>query len=603
MAERLTEMIPLHKENSVSTQQDEEKEEKKDEMKAEEKTGKKSSQCVDRHVSRQMTLIDRQITQTYDNVIWIEEHKIFEMLERKTSHADPELSCIFTYWKKRFRQYGARLWDKRSRKSSKYIDITCIKKWGEELKARADTKEKEEQEFKVLLEFLASFESKDLRIWEDRQLVIPSDKSMNDDDKHKLVFKKHFCKTFQQFVEANCESGETTDNVKTNPGLCCTNIQQTISINDAEAEVQEVTNLDAMNETDNFMPKTTKDGNILPDQNNQITHNKKLVDLKQVLLMFAYAEEFRWWPPKPFSTIMFLVHLSIFIHLYVSTASSSYNNKDPIPECSVLILNPYKPYQAWRYFSYSLVHFDIVHLITNLVGIFIAGVFLEYTNKWWRIAPVFYAGVIFAGIILTSISPQPLIGMSAGVYALMAGSIPDIVLNWKDIKLLLRQKFTDRKITQALPTRSIPSKSHKYFKCRQIRLAIPILWMVLDMGYSTYSVLGRCQLEFCGTSYGAHMIGTLTGLVGGFLWLKNRRFKTWVIVMKRVLRYVLFAIIIAFLIALIAKISESRDLALGQGRGSNCRSWREGKCCEHKLDTGVGPCCLHYLYNQTANSN
>ena len=55
--------------------------------------------CTDRQISRQRTLDG----ESWDTCAWLEHLQIFKMLERRSSHADPELSCIVTYWRRRFR--------------------------------------------------------------------------------------------------------------------------------------------------------------------------------------------------------------------------------------------------------------------------------------------------------------------------------------------------------------------------------------------------------------------------------------------------------------------------------------------------------------------
>ena len=78
----------------------------------------------------------------------------------------------------------------------------------------------------------------------------------------------------------------------------------------------------------------------------------------------------------------------------------------PVPYCSVLIYDPYKRYQAWRYITYMFVHIGVLHYIFNMIMQLLVGVFLEMEQEDWkgsfRVMAVYFSGVI-AGSLGTSI--------------------------------------------------------------------------------------------------------------------------------------------------------------------------------------------------------
>jgi rhomboid-related protein 1/2/3 len=49
----------------------------------------------------------------------------------------------------------------------------------------------------------------------------------------------------------------------------------------------------------------------------------------------------------------------------------------PVPYCSVLIYNPRRRWEAWRYLTYMCVHIGIGHFVFNMIMQIIVGVFLE----------------------------------------------------------------------------------------------------------------------------------------------------------------------------------------------------------------------------------
>ena len=118
-----------------------------------------------------------------------------------------------------------------------------------------------------------------------------------------------------------------------------------------------------------------------------------------------------------------------------------------------------------------------MHLAFNLVGLFLASFFLEFTNRSWRVALVFYSGVMFASIVVTAINPIPLVGMSGGVYAMMTATLGDLALNWKDDNVILRQRVRQVGKTMAIGSPFV----------RWARLALVVIWIIADGANTLYA--------------------------------------------------------------------------------------------------------------------
>ena len=119
-----------------------------------------------------------------------------------------------------------------------------------------------------------------------------------------------------------------------------------------------------------------------------------------------------------------------------------------------------------------------MHLAFNLVGLFLASFFLEFTNRSWRVALVFYSGVMFASIVVTAINPIPLVGMSGGVYAMMTATLGDLALNWRDDNIILRQRVRKHKKTMAIGSTFV----------RLGRLGLTSVWILTDVGKTLYEM-------------------------------------------------------------------------------------------------------------------
>ena len=110
-----------------------------------------------------------------------------------------------------------------------------------------------------------------------------------------------------------------------------------------------------------------------------------------------------------FMPLVTLIETIIFTYhcIHLSTEHGLTISWDgPVPYCSVLIYDPYKRYQVWRYITYMFVHIGVLHYIFNMIMQLLVGVFLEMEQEDWkgsfRVMAVYFSGVI-AGSLGTSI--------------------------------------------------------------------------------------------------------------------------------------------------------------------------------------------------------
>ena len=186
----------------------------------------------------------------------------------------------------------------------------------------------------------------------------------------------------------------------------------------------------------------------------------------------------------------------------------------PVPYCSVLIYDPYRRWEAWRYVTYMCVHIGISHLVFNMTMQIMVGVFLEMEQSGWigslRIAAVYMSGVISGSLGQSLTQPRIYIaGASGGVYALIAAHLSTLVLNWKE----------DDEIKAA-------KKVIQFGLVKWIR----IIFIVISVAYDTiHQILGHLgYLEGDNnTSVMGHLCGALAGLTVGIFILDNRRVESW----------------------------------------------------------------------------
>ena len=185
------------------------------------------------------------------------------------------------------------------------------------------------------------------------------------------------------------------------------------------------------------------------------------------------------------------------------------------PFCSVLIYNPEKRQEFWRFFTYSFVHAGMEHILVNVILQLLVGLALEMSNSWWRVGLVYVLGVTTGSLATSVINPDTfLAGASGGVYAIASAHLAALLLNWKEDSLILRQRLRNKKVTS--PT---------FGKVVRIGRVV-VVGGILSVDVVT-AISSSLSEEVNTTSYTAHVSGVAMGILVGVVILKNRRVQFW----------------------------------------------------------------------------
>ena len=186
----------------------------------------------------------------------------------------------------------------------------------------------------------------------------------------------------------------------------------------------------------------------------------------------------------------------------------------PIPYCSVLIYNPYRRWEAWRYITYMFVHIGISHFVFNMIMQIMIGVFLEMEQSGlkgsFKVCIVYMSGVIAGSIGQSLTEPEIYVaGCSGGVYALIAAHLSTVVLNWNE----------DNDIQTA-------KKVIHFGFVKWVRVLFIAVLVIYD---TTTQILGHYGVMEGdnNTSVMGHLCGALAGLTVGIFVLDNRKAETW----------------------------------------------------------------------------
>ncbi|VEN63126.1 unnamed protein product [Callosobruchus maculatus] len=136
--------------------------------------------------------------------------------------------------------------------------------------------------------------------------------------------------------------------------------------------------------------------------------------------------EYSCFPP-PF----FLVMISILEAACFAIDEKTKSNTSLGLSATIFIYDPWKRQEAWRFFTYMLVHIGYEHIFTNLIVQLVLGLPLEMVHQWKRVLLIYVAGVLAGSLAHSVVDPNIMLGgASGGVYSIMTAHIADVIMNW-----------------------------------------------------------------------------------------------------------------------------------------------------------------------------
>ncbi|XP_077980017.1 rhomboid-related protein 2-like [Glandiceps talaboti] len=224
-----------------------------------------------------------------------------------------------------------------------------------------------------------------------------------------------------------------------------------------------------------------------------------------------FVDGYSCCPPPIF--MIFISMLEVGVYAYYANQNIKLEDEDgietktdyltgPVPEISPFLYIPAKRLELWRFFTYILIHAGLEHLIFNIVIQLVLGIPLEMVHGGMRVGSIYFAGVL-AGSLGTSVFDMNalLCGASGGSYALLAGHLANVILNFSEMPLGI------------------------------LRLILIFLIASADVGFAIWR---RYAGRGASTAYVAHFTGAVAGATMGLLILKNfdqklhERFMMWV---------------------------------------------------------------------------
>ena len=107
-----------------------------------------------------------------------------------------------------------------------------------------------------------------------------------------------------------------------------------------------------------------------------------------------YLDEYSCKPPPLFLICISLAQLGVFIwHVITLTNKGQTVGPDGPVYIGVLIFDPQKKWEVWRFVTYMFVHSGYFHVAFNLLIQLVLGIPLEMVHRWWRILLIYVCGV------------------------------------------------------------------------------------------------------------------------------------------------------------------------------------------------------------------
>ncbi|CAH1793604.1 unnamed protein product [Owenia fusiformis] len=230
------------------------------------------------------------------------------------------------------------------------------------------------------------------------------------------------------------------------------------------------------------------------------------------------GETYRCWPPPLFTTL--ITFLQIVTYVCFSLRGGEIRMAPNITKDNVFVYDPERRYEAWRFVLYSLLHVGWIHLFFNLLVQVMVGIPLEMVHGTFRIAAIYFAGVLAGSLGSSVFDPEVrLVGASGGVYALLAAHLANILLNYSQMELGL------------------------------LKLLSIFMISISDVGFAIWNrAVSVTESDGPQVGYVAHIAGALAGLAMGLIVLKNFEKKLY----ERVIWWCALILYFAWLIFAIA---------------------------------------------------
>lgn len=102
-----------------------------------------------------------------------------------------------------------------------------------------------------------------------------------------------------------------------------------------------------------------------------------------------------------------------------------------------LVLYIDEPKRVYTWYTYSLIHYNIIHICINIAALIAYGTILEIKNGTWRTALIhsiaIIGGAFGVGWEARNHNVLGIVGTSGGNYGLLGAQVGNLVMNWNEL--------------------------------------------------------------------------------------------------------------------------------------------------------------------------
>jgi len=222
-------------------------------------------------------------------------------------------------------------------------------------------------------------------------------------------------------------------------------------------------------------------GEVTKEELNELGLTESTIDYDDFITIFPY-----------FTVFITVLDIAFFIGYAIAAypvEKVSWNEPSDYVFNSTLAFRADSKIELWRFYTYSWLHAGILHIGINMFLQLLLGVALETVSGNLRVATVYILGVIGGSLFTSCVTPTTnIVGASAGIYALGAMQIANLIENWQEMAY------------------------------RWAYVASLAAFIITDLATFFFD-------HQKATSYAAHIAGAYVGLNVGVLLTRNLRFR------------------------------------------------------------------------------
>ncbi|CAH8446135.1 unnamed protein product [Schistosoma rodhaini] len=226
-----------------------------------------------------------------------------------------------------------------------------------------------------------------------------------------------------------------------------------------------------------------------------------------------YIEAYDCRPPPIFIPLITIAEIAVFIYYFVTYRnkpdSNDFAHSSGFPIDSILIYNPTKRHELWRFLTYMFIHYGYNHLVFNCLVQIVLGLLLELVHKFWRVGLVYFLGVI-SGSLASSVTDSfsLVCGASGGCYALIGAHLATVIMNWD----IMQEGWLKDPLS--------------FISSGVVRSVIIIVLGGSDTALAIYDRFSNPN-EKIRVGFSAHFGGFIAGLLLGVVILRNLKVEKW----------------------------------------------------------------------------